>query len=265
MKYFIDFEATQFTQEIISIGCVREDGQTFYSLIKPKKMNSMTGFITNLTGISKKDLINERKSDDVFQDFFEWLNKDSSMAEFYCYGNSDIDFLKNSLEKRTTNFKAQAALSIIITNLKDYSIVVKEYFGLDQRISLKKVIKYFYPKEEFIFHNALSDAEALRKIYFSVEKNKKVIGIPFPRYVENPRFKSPEDFIKYNIICLEENKKIIYESFEDASNDILDKISKEYRVFPNKKNINKKILKAINSKEKYFRKLWSVEIKTEED
>lgn len=31
MKYFIDFEATQFSQEIISIGCIREDGQTFSS------------------------------------------------------------------------------------------------------------------------------------------------------------------------------------------------------------------------------------------
>lgn len=29
MKYFIDFEATQFSQEIISVGCIREDGQTF--------------------------------------------------------------------------------------------------------------------------------------------------------------------------------------------------------------------------------------------
>lgn len=35
MKYFVDFEATQFAGEIISIGCVREDGKTFYSLVAP--------------------------------------------------------------------------------------------------------------------------------------------------------------------------------------------------------------------------------------
>lgn len=37
MKYFIDFEATQFSREIISIGCIREDGQTFYALVAPKE------------------------------------------------------------------------------------------------------------------------------------------------------------------------------------------------------------------------------------
>lgn len=51
MKYFIDFEATQFSQEIISIGCIREDGQTFYALVAPKK-GKITPFITNLTGIT---------------------------------------------------------------------------------------------------------------------------------------------------------------------------------------------------------------------
>ena len=32
MKYFIDFEETQFKNEIISIDCVKETGKTFYSL-----------------------------------------------------------------------------------------------------------------------------------------------------------------------------------------------------------------------------------------
>ena len=35
MKYFIDFEATQFSEEIISVGCKREDGETFYALVRP--------------------------------------------------------------------------------------------------------------------------------------------------------------------------------------------------------------------------------------
>ncbi len=71
MKYFIDFEATQFTQEIISIGCIREDGEKFYSLIKPKNLKTITKFITELTGISKKDLVNEKNSDEVFENFFD--------------------------------------------------------------------------------------------------------------------------------------------------------------------------------------------------
>ena len=37
MKYFIDFEATQFTGVIISVGCINENGDEFYSLVKPDK------------------------------------------------------------------------------------------------------------------------------------------------------------------------------------------------------------------------------------
>jgi hypothetical protein len=36
MNFFIDFEATQFTQEIISIGCVAENGKSFYSEVNCK-------------------------------------------------------------------------------------------------------------------------------------------------------------------------------------------------------------------------------------
>jgi DNA polymerase III epsilon subunit-like protein len=64
MKYFIDFEATQYNHEIISVGCIREDGKTFYSLVKPKKLNSLTKFITELTGITKEMLQEEEQSDE---------------------------------------------------------------------------------------------------------------------------------------------------------------------------------------------------------
>ena len=56
MKYFIDFEATQFSGEIISIGCVDENGRQFYTLVKPAKMSEMTDFIEELTGIHPKQL-----------------------------------------------------------------------------------------------------------------------------------------------------------------------------------------------------------------
>ena len=36
MKYFLDFEATQFSHRIISIGAVCENGHSFYSLVKPE-------------------------------------------------------------------------------------------------------------------------------------------------------------------------------------------------------------------------------------
>ena len=140
MKYFIDFEATQYSHEIISIGCVREDGQTFKSFVyvKPSKMSN---FITQLTGITKEDVRNAPTSDEVFSNFYHWLEGDTEM-EFYCYGDADIEFIRTNLSK-TTDMLAISALSIIGTNLNDFAIEVKKYFGLHKMISLKKLVAYY--------------------------------------------------------------------------------------------------------------------------
>lgn len=58
MKYFIDFEATENSNEIISVGCVDENGGEFYSLVQPHKIEKLTEFITDLTGITTEDLQN---------------------------------------------------------------------------------------------------------------------------------------------------------------------------------------------------------------
>ena len=66
MKYFIDFEAMQFSNEIISVGCVSENGEKFYSLVQPKKAKKITDFITTLTGITYEDLDCAPSADKVF-------------------------------------------------------------------------------------------------------------------------------------------------------------------------------------------------------
>ena len=50
MNYFIDFEATQFSNEIISIGCVSETDAKFSSMVYTDK--KITSFITKLIGIT---------------------------------------------------------------------------------------------------------------------------------------------------------------------------------------------------------------------
>lgn len=55
MKYYIDFEAAKYVEEIISVGVVREDGKTFYSLVKPKE-GKITNALIELTGLTKEKL-----------------------------------------------------------------------------------------------------------------------------------------------------------------------------------------------------------------
>ena len=85
MNYFIDFEATQFTGEIISIGCVDENDRQFYTLVKPEKSEDITGFIIDLTGIGRGELKKAPTADEAFVSLFEWLDK-SAPVRFYCYG-----------------------------------------------------------------------------------------------------------------------------------------------------------------------------------
>ena len=71
MKYFIDFEAQQYTNEIIEIGCVREDGCQFHSLVHPgEKHKKLSGFVKKLTGITQEELNNAPSVDEVFTRFF---------------------------------------------------------------------------------------------------------------------------------------------------------------------------------------------------
>ena len=188
MKYFIDFEATQFSNEIISVGCVREDGETFYSLVNVQR-NKITPFITDLTGISKNDVEIAPSSDEVFENLYNWLSQDKSKAQFFCYGNNDIGFIRRNLNK-TNSIKAQMALSLIAFNLIDYSKAVVRHFGLIKSIALVKVLAYYRQEEEIEQnHNALEDALFLKEIYEKIDEEEDIVDCPFPGY-EKPVFTS---------------------------------------------------------------------------
>ena len=171
MKYFIDFEATQFSNEIIEIGCIREDGAKFKSYVNAE--NKLTKFIINLTGITQEVIDNAPSSDTVFSFFYRWLQEDNSNIEFYCYGNSDIDFVKKNLQK-TKNFEAQAALSMIGMSLNDYSQFVKKHFGLIKPIGLVKVLAYYRGVESIEqTHDALDDAIFLKELFDFIEAEEE--------------------------------------------------------------------------------------------
>ena len=91
MKYYIDFEASEDRCEIISIGCVREDGEEFYSLVHSD--DPITPRIEEITGLSQKDIDGAPKAREVFESFFDWCSRDESFPEFVNYGSKDIEFV----------------------------------------------------------------------------------------------------------------------------------------------------------------------------
>ena len=187
MKYFIDFEALQYTGEIISVGCVDENGREFYSLVQPKKIKKLTEFITNLTGVTKADLEDAPSTDEVFAAFYNWLDS-SSKAEFFCYGNNDEIFVARTL-KNVTNFFAQCALCLIKSNLTDYAIHISRHFGIKQSIGLKKLVEYYRNEEITQNHNALEDARFLKEVY-EKSSEEEPMECPFPEYVPKVKEKT---------------------------------------------------------------------------
>ncbi len=188
MKYFVDFEATQFSNEIIEIGCVREDGAEFKSYVHAEK--KLTQFIINLTGITQETIDNAPSSDEVFSNFYKWLQGDTDI-EFYCYGNSDIDFVRKNL-RMSKNFEAQAALSMIGMALNDYSNSVKKHFGLIKNIGLVKVLAHYRGVESIEQnHDALEDAKYLKEVFDYIQAEGEIEECPFPDYQKPKKVAKP--------------------------------------------------------------------------
>lgn len=172
MRYFLDFEATQFSQKIISIGCIADNGATFSSFVNPKTKDKITKFITRLTGITKEMIANAPDADTVFNQLFDFIceNSDGEAPTYYCYGNSDKTFLENTI-KVMTNPRAIMCAEAIKSMLVDYSLEVQKYFVCSYAISLKKV--YSLVKDEMVIqkHDALEDAEMLQFVVRSMKSN----------------------------------------------------------------------------------------------
>ena len=181
MNYFIDFEATQFSNGIISVGCCSEDGGEFYSLVYTT--HKVTPFITDLTGITSQAVAEAPTAEEVFGNMYDWCltkAKDGKLPHFYCYGNSDKDFVKHNFNE-CHDFKAATMLSYLYTDMQDYGPEVKAHFGLNKNIGLQKVFNHYVGRDLIQQHNALEDAFMLREVFINIRNNPLEFNV-FPEY-----------------------------------------------------------------------------------
>ena len=171
MKFYLDFEATRFSNRIISIGCVAENGKTFYTLVKPGKKKKVDKFITELTGITNELLENAPSADKAFSKLADWFeeNSDGIAPEFYCYGDSDAVFIQHTLADMKDT-KACLCAMAICGNLIDYAGVVKKFFVAPSDLALRKVYMLIQSKQELVQkHDALEDALMLQCVVENLE------------------------------------------------------------------------------------------------
>ena len=254
MKYFIDFEATQFSGEIISIGCVDETGREFYTLLKPVKMRHITDFILDLTHISREEIAAAPDADTAFTAFLDWLRQDE-IADFYCYGDSDAVFLSRT-RRHLKTFRAQLGLSMILGGLNDFSVDVKKHFGLKTSIALKKVVAYYRGGDVEQTHNSLADALFLKEVY-EKSRNEEVVGTPFPEYRSGANLPKIKKLIK----AVKGNVRMEFTSYGKAADWVMSE-QLSVRDTVNGKTKSKVCSRIVNAAEKerpYCGFEWSIE------
>ena len=166
MNFYLDFEATRFSNRIISIGCVADNGQSFQTLVKPGSKKKVDKFITELTGITNEMLENAPSADEAFRNLYSFIedNSDGEQPSYYVYGNSDADFLKATL-KNMEDPLACVTAQAIAGNLIDYAAIVKKFFVVKNDMALRKVYMLIQADESFVQkHDALEDAKMLETV-----------------------------------------------------------------------------------------------------
>ena len=209
MRFFIDFEATQYSERIINIGCIAENGATFSTLVKPaRKKDKPTKFITKLTGITSEMLDTAPSADEAFNAFFDFVLKNSPKEpnEFFCYGNSDKGFIEKTLhdmdDTRAVTFAVRLMNSLI-----DYSSEVRQYFQMQNCIALKKIYSLILEDEVEQHHDALEDAQMLCTVVQKLkekctpEDKEKIAAMPklvkpIPN-AENKLKRAPAKFVNW--------------------------------------------------------------------
>lgn len=267
MNYYIDFEATQFSNRIISVGCVNEKGEEFYSLVNPQR--ELTKFITELTHITQEEVDAAPSADEVFESLWEFCSHDDEAPTFICYGDSDGTFAKATLDKMATTFKAKSMLSYIYANIIDYCPLTRVHFGISSSVKLIKVANYYSGQEYEQVHNALDDAKLLKYVYEQIQEHDEEFDA-FPEYrakkaaekIKNEeaaaKAKNPKAEAMY--FRLKKGKVVeTYTTLEDAIAWVLEhKFSEATRATAKAENVGKRIRAAAGQRKQYCSVTWAM-------
>lgn len=207
MQFFIDFEATQFSERIINIGCVASNGATFSTLVKPvTKKDKVNKFITDLTGITNEMLAGAPSADEAFNALFDFVLAQGAQGEhqYYCYGNSDVQFIERTVS-HMTNSRAIVFAKMLKHELIDFSKEVKTFFQMSNPVSLRKVYSLIQNDNVEQHHDALEDAQMLCEVVNQlatkciVEDKEKFASMPktVKPLPANRLKKAPEKFLSW--------------------------------------------------------------------
>lgn len=256
MNFYVDFEATQPEQEIISIGVYSDNEESFYALVKPQ-FSKVSKYITDMTGITNEMLEDRYDFDTALNDMYIWCaNQETNLNDwhFYSYGDGDIDFLKHTMRNIETE-RPLVLASIMIATMKDYSQDVTKYFR--GTTSLIKAFNYLKSLENKQRHNALEDAKMLADIFMKINEKEPLSKNPF---VEMAIAEGNYTFPSGRFFCKAKGKNAKEREFgciQEAIEWLINtNIAKDSREAVRRDKMATKIMKAIRKNECYMNYKW---------
>ena len=265
MNIYLDFEATQFKENVIAIGASCEYG-CFDCLVHPPKGDKITKFISKLTGITREMSEFSLSPDEAMNDFYEWLMEITKNYNeptfFHVFGNMDKIFLKN-LAQHITNKQLQLFAENLTDSLIDDSNKVCKYFHT-KAVGVYKALRYFYPNLGEQDHDPLNDAIALQKLMLFISYAPPLEENPFEeeKKVSVPKKTIKDDEFTGFLIAAKrthtaEAKYKYYNSFNQAADFISKQIRKDNPEATNK-TIHKNLKRAIRTNNTYARYHWKL-------
>ena len=253
MDIYLDFEATQFKENVIAIGAYCDRG-SFDCLVKPPKGDRVTNFISKLTGITSEMAENALSIDEAFWDLYEWIynitqDNFGGPTFFHVFGNMDKIFLRN-----TAQFCQSKIIKTFIENLAesliDDSKKVCQYFHI-KSIGVYRALKYFEPNAPEQDHDPLNDAIALQNLMFHINFAVPLEESPFETFQKIKTNCTPDDCCIIATHLHEPSAKPKYfKSIKEAETWVIQKIHSKNKN-ASKETIKKNFAKALKNNSNY--------------
>lgn len=198
---FLDFEATQFSQEIIAIGAIKaeldnkkminksDDGLKIYVYTDTR----VDGLIENLTGISQETLQNEGISfPKALEKLKKYVGENLNFTSFMTYGSFDMKLLHQTAS--LYNLENDEFINSIFTKNIDLAHVISNFIRSEknEQLSLINVLRVLKVTPYGYHHDPKNDAKNLMLLYDAFLKNKAIVKKEYIKVLlKNPHLQEP--------------------------------------------------------------------------
>ena len=225
---FLDFEATETSQEIISIGAVKADLDNKKQIKSHDKGfkcyiytdTKITPIIEKMTGINNK-LLKEKgiSFENALQKLESYIGKDMTFTHFFTYGNYDMRLL-HSMAQKENLLKNSLVLHFFSKNT-DFSNLIHRYMRNEknQTLSLANALKIFNITPVEPLHDSLSDAMNLLLLYKGFLSHKNIVKEEYLKVLtHNPHLYGPIQKVLNRLV---KNKSVTLDEFYEFINEDL--------------------------------------------